>query len=419
MSHKPTRSKYAILQQVCQLIPPHLVPKLAAQFGVDKKARTFSPWSHVIALLYAQLAHALSLNDVCDALKNHAAKLFTIRRAYAPSKNALSHANRNRDPRMAEQLFWKTLEALNLRCPKFAGRRYHGMPRRFKRTVRAVDSTTIQLVANCMNWAKHRRKKAAAKLHLQLDLQTFLPAFAVVDTAKRSDPAYAREVCANLKDGEIVTFDKAYVDFDHLFELDGRGVFWVTRAKENMDCRCVKRLIKKRVGDIFRDDWVVLNGTITRKKYPRCFRRVGAWVEIDGKLTEMTFMTNNLDWAASSIADLYKSRWAVEVFFKEIKQTLQLCDFLGHNKNAILWQVWTALLLHLLLRYLSFVHDWSHSFKRLFCVPAFGTAFRCAIYSNPVGQQVAVFRSPPRRTRRGYPVSSRPDRQVTRIYGTA
>lgn len=368
MSHKSTRSKYAILQQVCQLIPPHLVPKLAAQFGVDKKARTFSPWSHVITLLYAQLAHTLSLNDVCDALKHHAAKLFTIRRANAPSKNALSHANRNRDPRMAEQLFWETLQALNLQCPKFAGRRYHGMPRRFKRTIRAVDSTTIQLVANCMDWAKHRRRKAAAKLHLQLDLQTFLPAFAVVDTAKRSDPAYAREVCANLKEGEIVTFDKAYVDFDHLFELDRRGVFWVTRAKENIDCRCVKRLIKKPVGDILRDDWVMLNGAITRKKYPHCFRRVVALVEIDGKLTEMTFITNNLDWAASSIADLYKSRWAVEVFFKEIKQTLQLCDFLGHNKNAILWQVWTALLLHLLLRYLSFVHGWSHSFKRLSCV---------------------------------------------------
>ena len=368
MSRKPTRSKYATLQQVCQLIPPHLVPKLATRFGVDKKARTFSPWAHLVALLYAQLAHALSLNDVCDALKNHDAKLFAIRRANAPSKNALSHANRNRDPRMAEQLFWETLDALNRQSPRFAGRRYRGMPRRFKRTVRAVDSTAIKLVANCMDWAKHRRRKAAAKLHLQLDLQTFLPAFAVVDIAKRSDPAYAHEMCANLKDGEIVTFDKAYVDFAHLFDLDGRGVFWVTRAKDNMDWRCVERLIKKPNGNILRDDLVVLKGATSRKKYPQRFRRVAALVEVDGELTEMTFITNNLAWAASSIADLYKSCWAVEVFFKEIKQTLQLCDFLGHNKNAILWQVWTALLLHLLLRYLSFVHDWPHSFKRLFCV---------------------------------------------------
>jgi Transposase DDE domain len=242
------------------------------------------------------------------------------------------------------------------------------MPRRFKRSIRAVDPSTIMLVANCMDWAKHRRQKAAAKLYLQLDLQTFLSAFAVVDTARRSDPAYARKVCANLREGEIVTFDKAYVDLDHLCELDERGVFWVARAKDIMDYRCVKRLQKKRVNHILHDDLIVLNGATTRKKYPQCFRRVVAFIEIDGKLTEMTFITNNLDWAAASIADLRKSRWTVEVFFKEIKQALQLCDFLGHSKNAILWQVWRALLLHLLLRYLSFVHGWSHGLKRLFCV---------------------------------------------------
>ena len=101
MSHKPTRCKYAILKQICELIPPYLVPKLAREHGVDKKARTFSPWSHLITLLYAQLAHALSLNDICDSLCNHAAKLFTIRRATPPSRNALSHANRNRDAAMA------------------------------------------------------------------------------------------------------------------------------------------------------------------------------------------------------------------------------------------------------------------------------------------------------------------------------
>ena len=368
MSHRPTRSKYAILHQVCQLIPTHLVPKLAREYGVDKRARTFSPWSHVLALLYTQLAHALSLNDVCDALRNHAAKLFTIRRASAPSRNALSYANRNRDAAMAERLFWETLEHLGRLCPKFGGRTYKGVPRRFKRTIRAVDSSTIKLVANCVDWARHRRRKAAAKLHLQLDLQSFLPSFAVVDTARRSDSSHAREVCANLEEGEIVVFDKAYVDFGHLFDLDQRGVFWVTRAKTNMDCRRVKRLIKKRSGNILSDDLIRLEGAKTRGKYPQLLRRVLALVEIDGKETEMTFITNNLEWAPSSIADLYKSRWAIEVFFKELKQTLQLCDFLGHNKNAILWQVWTALLLHLLLRYLSFVHGWSHSFKRLFCV---------------------------------------------------
>ncbi len=368
MFHKPTRCKYAILKQICELIPPYLIPKLARKHGVEKKARTFSPWSHVIALLYAQLAHALSLNDVCDALRNHAAKLFAIRSASAPSRNALSHANRNRDAAMAEDLFWSVLEHLSRQCPRFGGRTYKGMPRRFKRMIHVVDASTIQLIANCMDWARHRRKKAAAKLHLRLDLQSFLPKFAIIDTARHSDPKHALELCANIGAGEIVVFDKAYVDFDHLWQLAQRGAFWVTRAKDNMKWRCVKRLIRKRVGNILRDDLIVLTNANTRDKYRQRLRRVVALVEIDGKVTEMTFITNNLEWAPASIADLYKCRWNIEVFFKEIKQTLQLCDFLGHNKNAILWQVWTALLLYVLLRYLAFVHSWRHSFKRLFCV---------------------------------------------------
>ena len=269
---------------------------------------------------------------------------------------------------MAEELFWSVLEHLSRQCPRFGGRTYNGMPRRFKRMIHVVDASTIQLVANCMDWARHRRKKAAAKLHLRLDLQSFLPKFAIIDTARHNDSKRARELCANIDAGEIVIFDKAYIDFEHLGELDQRGVFWVTRAKDNLQARCVKRRIGKRVGNILRDDEIVLTTAATRDKYPEALRRVVALVEVDGKLTEMTFITNNFDWAASSIVELYKSRWRIEVFFKEIKQTLQLCDFLGHNKNAILWQVWTALLLYLLLRYLAFANSWRHSFKRLFCV---------------------------------------------------
>ena len=109
-----------------------------------------------------------------------------------------------------------------------------------------------------MDWAKHRRRKAAAKCHLRLDLQSFLPRFAIIDTAKENDAKRAREVCAGLKEGEIVLFDKAYVDFEHLFDLSSRGVYFVTRAKENMACRCVKRLINKPKGNIVRDDPVIL-----------------------------------------------------------------------------------------------------------------------------------------------------------------
>jgi len=368
MSLKPARSKYSILNQVCNLIPPYLVAKLAREHGVSKKARTFSPWSHVVSLLYAQLTHAMSLNDVCDSLKLHGAKLFAIRRATPPNRNTLSHANRVRSASMAEALFWQALDRLIRQNPRFGGRTSPGLPRRFKRLIHIVDATTIGLVANCIDWARHRRKKAAAKLHLRLNLQSFLPRFAIVDTAKENDNKRAREMCAEVGRGEIVIFDKAYVDFAHLNDLTSREVFWVTRAKDNMQYRVKKRLVKKPADNIVRDDVIVLTHPNSRNLYPQTLRRVEAWVEVDGDFTLMVFLTNHLAWAPSSIAELYKCRWSIEVFFKQIKQTLQLCDFLGHNKNAILWQVWTALLLYVLLRFLSFANGWRSSFKRLFCL---------------------------------------------------
>ena len=367
-TRKPTKINLSVLSQLCNLIPGFLVSKIARQCGVDKKARTFSPWSHLVALLYAQFTHALSLNDVCDALKYHAPKLARIRSASPPSKNTFSHANRGRDGTMAEQLFWEILKHLTGQCPRFGGRTFKGMPRRFKRAVHAIDSSTIRLAVNCIDWARHRRRKAAAKLHLRLNLQCFLPAFAIVDTAGHNDNKRARELCAGLEAGEIAVFDKAYVDFLHLLDMTRRGVFWVTRAKDNMRWHVKKRLLKKPAGNILRDDLVIPKNKSTREKHPEVLRLVRAIVEVDGKEREMVFITNNLEWAASSICDLYQSRWQIEVFFKEIKQTLQLCDFLGHNKNAVLWQVWTALILYVLLRFLAFANKWQHGFKRFFCL---------------------------------------------------
>jgi hypothetical protein len=362
---KPTRGKFSLLRQLCNLIPNHLAPQLARAHAVEEKSRTFHPWSHVVSLIYAQLTHALSLNDVCDALRLHSGPLSAIRGATPPSKNALSHANRERNPKMAEALFWTMSEQLQQLHPGFGARRRPKFAFRFKRLIHVVDSTTIQLMARCMDWARHRRRKAAAKCHVRLNLQTFLPRFALVDTAGEHDNLRAHELCAGVQAGEIVIFDKAYVDFTHLADLAMREVFWVTRAKDNLHYRVVRRLQHGRVDNILRDDLIQLTGP-ARKVYPVELRRVVALIEVDGELREMVFLTNNLTWSAQTIADLYRCRWSIEVFFKELKQTLQLADFLGHNANAVRWQVWTALLVYLLLRFCAFLSQWGHSFTRLF-----------------------------------------------------
>ena len=362
----PARSKFSILRQICNYIPAFLVPQIARDTGAEDKARSFSPWSHVVSLLYGQLSHSLGLNDLCDSLQLHSGPLVSVRGATPPSRNGLSNANRERPAEMAEQLFWQVLGHLGKETPGFVQGRSRGAAFRFKVPIHVVDSTVMELVANCMDWAQHRRRKAAAKTHMRLNLQSLLPNFVIIDTAGEHDNKRARELCAGIKSGEIVLFDKGYVDFEHLQDLEERGVFWVTRAKDNLAYEVVGAMPASNDPKILRDEIIQLSNP--KQAAPELMRRVVALVEVDGEEREMVFLTNNLTWSPRSVADLYRCRWQIEVFFKQIKQTLQLADFLGHNANAVRWQVWTALLVYLLLRYLSYVANWAHSFTRLFTI---------------------------------------------------
>jgi DDE family transposase/uncharacterized protein DUF4372 len=367
----PVRSQLSVLRQICNLIPNQLVPKLARETGTDRLCRSFSAWSHCTALLFAQLTHALGLNDVCDSLRLHAGPLSAVRGATPPSRNNLSHANKRRSAQLGEKLFWAVLAHLQNLSPAFAAGREGGRRRlahRFKAAIHVVDATTIELIASCLDWAKHRRRKAAAKCHLRLDLRSQLPRFAIIASAGENDARRAREMCAGIRPGEVVLFDKAYLDFEHLFSLQERGVFWVTRAKDHLAYRVVKKRLKKPASKILRDDEVILKVYYSRRAYPKRLRRVEALVEVDGEKRVMVFLTNNFTWASSSVAELYRCRWQIECFFKAIKQTLQLCDFLGNSANAVRWQLWTALLCYVLLRFLAHRSRWTGSFTRLWAV---------------------------------------------------
>lgn len=362
----PSHQQATVLRQLVDRIPTFLVSKLARKYGVEAKARTFSVWSHVVAMLYGQLSHALSLNDVCDSLRLWRTPLRALRGATPPSRNGLSHANKVRDWQMMHDLFWEVLRSLQQSFSGFARGEARGLAWRFRRSIHVVDATVVQLMCNCLPWAEHKRRKAAAKCHLRVSLRSLLPACAIVDTAREHDTRRAVELCAGLQSGEIVLFDKAYNVARHLWELTQRGVFFVTRAKENVVYRVKKRLPVPQDSSVLKDEVVVLGGEVARKGYPGELRRVTARVLVDGQEEIMVFLTNNFTWAASSVAELYRCRWQIEAFFKQIKQTLQLADFLGHSANAVKWQIWTALLVYVLLRFQAWISKWSHSFSRLF-----------------------------------------------------
>ena len=353
---------------MCNFIPGHLAYNAMRDYGGGKCiARTFSVWSHVVAMLYAHLSSATGLDGLCDALRLMSGRLGAVRGATPPSRNNLSHCNRERPAEVVRDVFWRTLEHLRSLNSTFAGRakKGGGLLRRFRlRKVYIIDSTVFELTAACMDWAKHRLRKAAAKCHMRLDWRTLLPRFALIDTAKHNDGRRAREMCAGIRAGEIVVFDKAYIDFVHLHDLFLRGVWWVSRAKDNMAYRVVKR-IRGCKGGIVSDCHIVLSNKDGKRKYPGRMRLVTALVEVDGREVEMDFLTNNFDWAASTVADIYKSRWQIEAFFKQLKQTFRLHGFLGTTANAVRWQVWTALLCYVLMKFLSCAHGWESGFARL------------------------------------------------------
>ena len=360
----PTKTAYTLLHQIVQHIQPGLIDLKAKAYGIQ--ARTFSVTSHVVALLYGHLAHTFSLNSVCDALSLYPRELARIRGATAPSRNTFSHANRTRDAAFAEDLYWSVFERLQKSDGGFNKYGKHrGFIFRLKRRIYAIDSTLIKLTANCIDWARYRRKKAAAKTHMRIDVGSLLPSFAIVEEGAPHDSTRAADLCEGLRDGDILLADRAYVDFEFLWNLQVRGVFFVLRSKKNMRYEVVGDLPKSGDASVISDQIVRPERKKSSAAYPGTLRLVTALVEVDGKQVTMQFITNNFAWSARTIAELYRARWAIELFFKELKQTLQLTDFYGENENAVKWQIWTALLAHLILRYLKHVSGWALSFTRL------------------------------------------------------
>lgn len=361
---KTMRRSLPVFAQIVQLIPPGMIAKFSETCRI--KARSFSYAHQIYALMLGQLAGAFSLNEICDAMAVHFKKLFRVRGLLPARRNTFSNANRTRDPAVAEKLFWEMRDRLASLAPKFIHPRQKGRLARFRlRRIVAVDSTVLQLTHKAIDWAKHRRRKAAAKLHMVCDVASRLPVFACLTPAKVADCRRVMVLCAHLVAGDIAIFDRAYNDFASLAELDRRDVFYVVREKDGMLYEVVGHVAKDKLPkNVLSDETIRLAGVRTSKSYPGTLRRIRAKVEVDGKEREMVFLTNNFEWSAATVAELYRARWQVELLFKELKQTLRLKDFYGENEKAVAWQVWTAMLVHLLLRYLAYCSSWKGSHTR-------------------------------------------------------
>ena len=330
------------MSQLLTLLPRHQFDQAVSDFGGDHYAKKFSTWNQLTVLLYAQAAGKNSLRDIQTALGTQEPKLYHLGLP-AVKRSTLADANAKRDSRIMEKLFYRLLE----RCQAIAPRHQF----RFKHPVRCFDSTTLDLCLELFPWAKFRQTKGAVKLHCQLDLRGQIPSFMVMTDGKCSDIRAARSFLDLIPDS-IYVVDRVYIDFDWLRRIDESGAFFVTRAKDNINCRITgQQEIPLKNGLLF-DRMVELASPVTSKKYSQPLRLIGYFDPETGVTYE--FLTNNFKLAAISIAKIYKARWHVELFFKWIKQHLRIKTFLGTSKNAVLTQVWTAMTYFLLLAYIRF-----------------------------------------------------------------
>ncbi|MFC1734121.1 IS4 family transposase [candidate division KSB1 bacterium] len=338
--------KITLFSQLVQLLPRNKFQKVVNKYQSNKHSKGLDSWTHLISMVFCQIAQANSVRDISNGLRSITGNLNHLGLEKSPSKSSMSYINKHRDWRVFKDYYFELLEYLkgqyNFKRIKLTA---------LKRKIFILDSTTIPLCLSLYDWARFRRKKGAVKLHLLLDYDGCLPVFAHVTDGKKHDVQVAKQI--SLPSGSVILIDKAYIDFQWLNILDSNGCFFVTRAKDNMDYEIVNdyNIYKKDEHCVLQDMDILLEGVVTSKKYHKKLRVIRFWDEQQKR--ELTFLTNNLSWTATTIAKLYKARWEIEIFFKHIKQNLKIKSFVGTSENAVMIQIWTALITMLLLLFLK------------------------------------------------------------------
>jgi hypothetical protein len=340
---------YTIFGELLKLLPRHQFDRAVEEWCGDRYVKKFTTWQQLITMLYSQIGQKDSLRDIATGLTAHAARWYHLGLS-GVSKSTLADANNRRDYRIFESLFYNLMRRCKDLTPKHRFR--------FNNPLYSIDATTIDLCLSMFPWAKFRTAKGAIKMHCLYDHSGALPTFIIVTDGKKHDVRVAKEHEFPLVPDSIVSVDKAYVDYKWLRSLQDKGVWFVTRAKRNIDYVVVGQHVAKGKG-ILSDERIALQGPLTKTYYPDDLRLIR--FHDDARNKTLVFLTNNFKLAASTIAQIYKSRWQIELFFKWIKQNLKIKSFLGTSKNAVLTQVWVAMCYYLLLSYIKYQTKFGNS----------------------------------------------------------
>ena len=347
------RKLETIFGELLKLVPRYQFEKAVKQYQGDRYVKSYTTWHQYITILFSQVKQKDSIRDIVTGLEANESRWYHLGLT-GIHRSTFSDANNKRSFQIFEDLFYHLLSRCKDLTPKHRFK--------FKNELYSIDASVIDLCLSVFPWAKFRKTKGAIKMHCLYDHSGALPSFVTITDGKKHDVTVAKETGFPLSPDSIVSIDRAYIDYKWLNSLDEKRVWFVTRAKSNIDCIVTGQHPVSGKG-VRKDQTILLTGTRTKNYYPKELRMIEFYDEETKK--HLTFLTNNMKLAASTIAAIYKSRWQIELFFKWIKQNLKIKSFLGTSKNAVMTQIWVAMSYYLLLTYIKYQTKYAHSLLTL------------------------------------------------------
>lgn len=345
-------SNITLFSQIISKLDRFSFNKLVTTRQTDKHQKGYTSWTHLVAMLFCQFANSQSVRDISHGLRSATGNLNHLGIDRAPSKSTISYQNKHRDWRLFRDYYYCLLNHLGQQA-KFKQVKF-----RIKSKILLLDSTTITLCLSLFDWAKYKTRKGAVKMHTLLDYDGNLPAYVNITDGKTADNKGAYDI--PLLKNSVIVADRFYNDFSLLNVWDSNDVNFVVRHKENLQYCSMKEyeLPEGRHEHVLKDERIELTGPKSKNIYTGKLRRVAVWDAENEQVIEL--ITNQLTWTANTIAELYKARWQIEIFFREIKQLLHIKSFIGTSENAVMIQIWTALITILILKALKAMakHQW-------------------------------------------------------------
>lgn len=336
-----------LFAQIISQLPKERIKKIIRGHGTDKYCKGYNTWSQFVSMTFSQFSGCDSVRDVSNGLRSATGNLNHLGMSRAPSKSTVAYQNANRDSSVFREIFYMLFQHFGQQAA------WQRKGFRFKMPIRFLDSTLVSLTLSVYDWAHYTAKKGAVKMHTLLDYDCLLPEFVNITEGKEPDNKAAFDI--EIQPFSIVVADRGYCDYSLLRHWDSNNVFFVVRHKDNIRYVSVEErsLPEKHAQNVLIDEIIEFELPSARSKYPKRLRRIAVWNEKHGFVVEL--LTNNFTLAASTIAALYKARWEIEIFFRNLKQLLRIKSFIGTSRNAVETQIWTAMTTMLLFTWLKHI----------------------------------------------------------------